>query len=111
MLKGLDIQPPGGSYLELNRDQQEAFLASELDRDYFPVGHAMSTHDDDTLRRFRAARRIQRICGEEAVQTCIVSMTETAADVLAPVLVARQAGLNDIRPARARRTDPHRSIV
>ena len=96
VLKGLDIQPPGGSYLELNRDQQEAFLAGELDRDYFPVGHAMSTHDDDTLRRFRTARRIQRICGQEAVQTCIVSMSEHAADVLAPVLLARQAGLNDI---------------
>ena len=96
VLQGLDIQPPGGSYLELNRDQQEEFLAGELDRDYFPVGHAMSTHDDDTLRRFRTARRIQRICGDEAMQTCIVSMTETAADVLAPVLVARQAGLNNI---------------
>ena len=96
VLQGLDIQPPGGSYLELSRDQQEAFLAGELDRDYFPVGHAISTHDDDTLRRFRTARRIQRICGEDAVQTCIVSMSEHAADVLAPVLLARQAGLNDI---------------
>jgi phosphoenolpyruvate carboxylase len=97
VLQGLDIQPPGGSYLELNRDQQEAFLAGELDRDYFPAGHAMSTHDDDTLRRFRTARRIQRICGDDAVQTCIVSMSEHAADVLAPVLIARQAGLNDIK--------------
>ncbi len=96
VLQGLDIQPPGGSYLELSREQREAFLASELDRDYFPVGHAMSTHDDETLRRFRTARRIQRICGADAMQTCIVSMTETAADVLAPVLIARQAGLNDI---------------
>lgn len=100
VLTGLDIQPPGGSYLELSRDQREEFLAAELDRDYFPVGHAMSTQDDDTLRRFRTARRIQRICGDEAVQTCIVSMSEHAADVLAPVLVARQAGLNDIN-ARA----------
>ena len=96
VLRGLDIQPPGGSYLELNDEQREAFLASELDRDYFPVGHAMSTHDDETLRRFRTARRIQRICGAEAMQTCIVSMSSSAADVLAPVLVARQAGLNEI---------------
>lgn len=96
VLKALDIQPPGGSYLELNKEQREAFLASELDRDYFPVGHAISTHDDDTLRRFRTARRIQRLCGPEAVQTCIVSMSESADDVLAPVLIARQAGLNDI---------------
>ena len=96
VLTGLDIQPPGGSYLELHKDQREEFLAGELDRDYFPEGHAMSTHDDDTLRRFRTARRIQRICGDDAVQTCIVSMSEHAADVLAPVLVARQAGLNDI---------------
>ena len=35
VLKGLDIQPPGGSYLELDKDQREAFLAGELDRDYF----------------------------------------------------------------------------
>ena len=96
ILQALDIQPPGGSYLELSKEQREEFLASELDRDYFPVGHALSTQDDDTLRRFRTARRIQRICGADAVQTCIVSMTETAADVLAPVLIARQAGLNDI---------------
>lgn len=96
VLSALDIQPPGGSYLDLSPEQREAFLAGELNRDYFPIGHALSTHDDDTLRRFRTARRIQRICGPEAMQTCIVSMTETAADVLAPVLVARQAGLNDI---------------
>ncbi len=96
VLRGLDIQPPGGSYLELGTEQREGFLASELDRDYFPIGHAMSTHDDETLRRFRTARRIQRICGPEAMQTCIVSMSGSAADVLAPVLVARQAGLNDI---------------
>ncbi len=96
VLRGLDIQPPGGSYLDLTKAQREEFLARELDRDYLPVGHAMSTHDDETLRRFRTARRIQRICGSEAMQTCIVSMSETAADVLAPVLVARQAGLNDV---------------
>ncbi len=96
VLTALDIQPPGGSYLELNPAQREAFLANELDRDYFPVGHALSTQDDDTLRRFRTARRVQRICGPEAMQTCVVSMTETAADILAPVLVARQAGLNDL---------------
>ena len=96
VLRALDVLPPGGSYLDLDPEQREAFLASELDRDYYPAGMALTTHDDDTLRRFRTARRIQRICGPDAARTCIVSMSESPADVLAPILLARQAGLNDI---------------
>lgn len=96
VLQALDILPPGGSYLDLDAEQRGEFLAHELDRDYYPAGLALTTQDDDTLRRFRTARRIQRICGREAVQTCIVSMSESTADVLAPVLLARQAGLNDV---------------
>lgn len=96
VLRAIDVLPPGGSYLELDHEQRQAFLASELDRDYYPAGMALTTHDDDTLRRFRTARRIQRLCGRDAAQTCIVSMTESAADVLAPVLLARHAGLNDV---------------
>ena len=96
VLQALDILPPGGSYLELDAEHRAEFLAHELDRDYYPAGLALTTQDDDTIRRFRTARRIQRTCGRDAIQTCIVSMSESAADVLAPVLLARQAGLNDV---------------
>ena len=96
VLQALDILPPGGSYLELDAEHRADFLAHELDRDYYPAGLALTTQDDDTIRRFRTARRIQRTCGRDAIRTCIVSMSESAADVLAPVLLARQAGLNDV---------------
>lgn len=90
----LEITPEGRGYLELTPDEREAVLARELERDWFPAGSRLA--EDETLRRFETARRVTNLIGPEAMQTCVVSMASTPADVLAPLLLARQAGLNDL---------------
>ena len=90
----LEIAPEGRDYLELSSEEREALLARELDRDWFPAGARLAA--DETLRRFETARRIIDLLGPQAMQTCVVSMAAAPADVLAPLLLARQAGLNDV---------------
>ena len=93
VVEELDIAPAGRGYLELSPAERETLLARELARDWFPAGARLAS--DETLRRFETARRIIALLGPEAMQTCVVSMASTPADVLAPLLLARQAGLND----------------
>jgi phosphoenolpyruvate carboxylase len=55
--------------------------------------------DDDTARvldTFRAMRTIQDECGEQAANTCIVSMTTSSDDLLGVLLLGREAGLVDL---------------
>ena len=94
VVEELDILPEGRSYLDLSSAERESLLARELDRDWFPAGTRLAA--DETLRRFETARRITDLLGPEAMQTCVVSMAAAPADVLAPLLLARQAGLNDV---------------
>ena len=81
------------SYLSLDAAGREQALVKELSRDFLPLG-AEAAGADDALERMVAVRRIQDRFGRDACKTCIVSMTESAADALAPLLLARQAGLN-----------------
>ena len=94
VVRELDIAPDGRNYLDLSLDERETMLARELDRDWFPAGSRLAA--DETMRRFETARRITDLLGGEAMQTCVVSMAAHPADVLAPLLLARQAGLNDL---------------
>ena len=81
------------AYLAMDAAGRERVLAKELARDFLPIG-AEAEGADNALERLVAVRRIQDRFGQAACETCIVSMTESAADVLAPLLLARQAGLN-----------------
>ena len=93
-MRELDIAPDGRDYLDLSLDERETMLARELDRDWFPAGSRLAA--DETMRRFETARRITDLLGGDAMQTCVVSMAAHPADVLAPLLLARQAGLNHL---------------
>ena len=81
------------AYLAMDAAGREQALAKELSRDFLPLG-VEAEGADSALERMVAVRRIQDRFGQAACETCIVSMTESAADILAPLLLARQAGLN-----------------
>ena len=88
-----DAAPSAEAYLAMDAAGRERVLAKELGRDFLPIG-VEAEGADNALERLVAVRRIQDRFGRAACETCIVSMTESAADVLAPLLLARQAGLN-----------------
>jgi len=83
---------PGG-----DRDTPEdlhALLVRELDEPR-PLTPARLDHGPttaDTIALFRTVRTAQERLGPRAVDTCIVSGTEHVADVLAPLVLARDAG-------------------
>ena len=64
-----------------------------------PIVSENSRLSDDTMRvlgTFRAISTIQREAGEEGASTYIVSMTQSADDLLRVLLFAREAGLVDL---------------
>jgi phosphoenolpyruvate carboxylase len=64
-----------------------------------PIVSDNSRLSDDTMRvlgSFRAISTIQREAGDEGASTYIVSMTQSADDLLRVLLLAREAGLVDL---------------
>ena len=47
----------------------------------------------EMLALFDVVAQVQQECGEEGVQTCVVSMTDSGSDLLEVLLLAREAGL------------------
>jgi phosphoenolpyruvate carboxylase len=79
-------------------------LARELESSRPLALSAAGLSDDDasTVETFEVAARLLDRYGDEAIGSCIISMTRTAADVLAPVVLAMNAGLVDVRAGIAR---------
>lgn len=82
-------------YAELDRAERLAVLGTELASHRPLSGHPIVLEGtaNGTYDVFRVVRRALRTYGPDVVETYIVSMTRGADDVLAPVVLAREAGL------------------
>ncbi len=93
--------PLPGSYGSLGRAERLQVLADELASPRLHAGAVLERElrldeaDRRTVAVFDAVEHAQRVFGPRAVQSYIVSMTRGADDVLAAVVLARQAGLVD----------------
>jgi phosphoenolpyruvate carboxylase len=98
----LDEHP--GRYTDMTADARRDLLAGELGSRR-PLAPAPPPLDEDgtrTYRAFAAAREALDRYGPGVIESYIVSMCRGADDVLAAVLIAREAGLVDIYAGEAR---------
>lgn len=99
-----DLVNPDLGYAQLSSSERAGTLAQEL-RSRRPLTHLpppLTGAELRTASTFHAIRRSQQIFGEAAIATYIVSMTKGIDDVLAPVVLAREAGLVDLAQGVAR---------
>ncbi|WP_288024676.1 phosphoenolpyruvate carboxylase [Arthrobacter sp.] len=84
-----------GPYAELDRAGRLQVLSRELASHRPLSGHPIKLDGaaDGTYDVFRVVRRALRTYGPDVVETYIISMTRGADDVLAPAVLAREAGL------------------
>jgi phosphoenolpyruvate carboxylase len=94
----------GQAYEALTPSQRRHALSEELNgrRPLAPPSPPLSQADARTYEVFGAIRAAQDEFGPEVVQSYIVSMTRGAEDVLAAVVLAREAGLVDAQGEKAR---------
>ena len=91
-------------YLELDRDQRRRLLSAEL-AGARPLTSPATLLADDVMVPFRLFTTILQaleVFGEEVIESYIVSMTRGADDILAAAVLAREAGLVDLRAGVAR---------
>ena len=87
----------GLDYASLDRAGRTRFLIEDLSGGR-PVAPRSGAAEDEALELFEAMRELIDEHGGQAVDSYIISMARGADDVLAPVMLAREAGLVD--PAR-----------
>ena len=96
-LAGL-FAPLGIDYAELSSAERSALLTDELSgpRPLALPGRSLDDGAEDVLELFRVLRRQMDARGDQIVHSYIVSMTRGVDDLLAPVVLAREAGLVDL---------------
>jgi phosphoenolpyruvate carboxylase len=82
-------------YAALNEDLKQSLLIQELRgaRPLVPERLDLSAPTRETLETFRMIAAVQEHLDPSALQTYIISMTKNVSDVLAVLLLAREAGL------------------
>ncbi|MDQ3929224.1 MAG: phosphoenolpyruvate carboxylase, partial [Chloroflexota bacterium] len=81
-------------YESLSYDERLTMLEERLAGDAIsPLPGALSASTREVLDTLRAMSDIQQMGGPAACQTCIISMTRHASDVLSVLFLAREAGL------------------
>ena len=86
-------------YKAMGANQRVVVLSAELDgtRPLSGLTTELTEESDRTLRTFHAIREAKERYGDQVIESYIVSMTETAADILETAVLAREAGLLDLR--------------
>jgi phosphoenolpyruvate carboxylase len=84
-------------YSKMNENERVEWLTLELStpRPLVATDAQFSEETTETLNVFRVVRRALEEISEAAIRTCIVSMTREASDLLAVLVLAKQAGLCD----------------
>ncbi len=85
----------GRPYAELPREERRKVLAAELGSRRPVSAHpiVLPGHAGRVYETMRVVRQARRLLGPDVIETYIVSVTRGADDVLAPALLAREAGL------------------
>ena len=94
----------GVDYRAMSHEQRSEVLSAELEgtRPLSGLTTALSQEADLTLGAFRSIREAQDLYGDQVIESYIISMTESPADVLETAVLAREAGLIDLRRGIAR---------
>lgn len=84
-----------GGYRALDEDEKVSFLAREIEnpRPLIPAHPQFSESTNQTIEVFRTMTALQDKFGIPAIDTYIVSMTQSKSDLLAILLFAKEAGL------------------
>ncbi len=91
-LVGIDLRSMGAA-------RRVSVVSSELagDRPLSVATTQLSDAATNTVGAFKAIREAKDLYGHQAVQSYIISMTETPADVIEAAVLAREAGLVDLK--------------
>jgi phosphoenolpyruvate carboxylase len=94
----------GHAYGHLGRAERRALLEEELSsmRPLAPTPPPLEHDEMQTYRTFVSVREALNRYGPQVVESCIVSMTRGADDILAAVVLARESGLVDTAAGTSR---------